>query len=271
MRYFITWVESDKAEQIEELLDANQIAIDMLPTPEEVREAEVLVCKDCFELFLTDIKAIQELSKFPFPAETRCFNDCGELLWAKVERGKHVFSNLNPSVFARVYAIKELAVDGMDTDGVPVPIYGLTAPVVKVGDVVEGHLLNDPEDEDIFFLDAKRIVPAAEVEARGITFDVLLHEESKVEPDTVDETDYIQVTEVDGEMTGLDYDSGLYMPIYGLLSVLESAAVGDVLQGQCVVDEKADVILSFDAERKLSEDEVAKKGLKFTPAEFILQ
>ncbi|MBT2282198.1 hypothetical protein J7E78_01350 [Paenibacillus polymyxa] len=79
--YFLTWVESDKAEIVEEMLDERKVPIDMLPTPEAINDQEVFVCKDCFEL-LTAKEMVLLLSELPFPDQTKCFTSEGEMLFS---------------------------------------------------------------------------------------------------------------------------------------------------------------------------------------------
>lgn len=80
-RYFLTWVESDKAEIVEDMLDERKVPIDMLRTPEAIKEQEVFVCKDCFELLIAK-EMVLLLSELPFPAHTKCFTAEGEMLFA---------------------------------------------------------------------------------------------------------------------------------------------------------------------------------------------
>lgn len=81
-RFFVTWMESDKAEIIEDVLDGRAIPIEMLPTPEVIRDQVdfVMVCKDCFEVLMSE-QAVLALQELNLPAETRCFNQDGKLLW----------------------------------------------------------------------------------------------------------------------------------------------------------------------------------------------
>ncbi|MFF2532395.1 hypothetical protein ACFVS2_26135 [Brevibacillus sp. NPDC058079] len=83
-QFFVTWVESDKAEIIEDMLDECDVPIEMLPTPENIRNqvAYVMVCKDAFRI-VTDRDAAIALGTLSFPEETRCFNEVGTLVWEK--------------------------------------------------------------------------------------------------------------------------------------------------------------------------------------------
>lgn len=82
MCFYITWIESHKGEQVEELLDERQIPIDMLPTPQEIRNVDAMVCKDCFEVYLKGID-IDSLKELPFPQDTACYDGQGVRIWNK--------------------------------------------------------------------------------------------------------------------------------------------------------------------------------------------
>lgn len=47
---------------------------------------------------------------------------------------------------------------GIDTDGVVVEVHGFASGGVQVGELVQGHLLNESDDDANFFLDAVSIV-----------------------------------------------------------------------------------------------------------------
>jgi len=80
MNYFVTWYESEKAELIEDILDENNIPIDMLSTPPVLREQDVMVCKDCFQLLIGKDEA-EMLMSLSFPNDTKCFTEKGEIIW----------------------------------------------------------------------------------------------------------------------------------------------------------------------------------------------
>lgn len=80
MSVFLTWYESNKAELIEDILDEKGMDIEMLPTPSVLRDQDVMICKDCFQLFL-EKDEVHQLTTLGFPVDTKCFNGEGELLW----------------------------------------------------------------------------------------------------------------------------------------------------------------------------------------------
>lgn len=82
------------------------------------------------------------------------------------------------SVSAKVMEIGEKVI-GVDRDGVVVDIHGMVAGSVQVGDVVEGHLLNDEGDEDHFYIDAFRVIPAHEVQTQMMVFDETYYQSTK--------------------------------------------------------------------------------------------
>jgi hypothetical protein len=92
MSFYVTWVESDKAERVEDMLDERGIQIEMLPTPAVIRDREVFVCKDCFQLLLDEV-AVRALGDLDFPLDTRCFNEEGELLWEKKTKKDIVYTS----------------------------------------------------------------------------------------------------------------------------------------------------------------------------------
>jgi hypothetical protein len=83
-RFFLTWIESNKAEMIENMLDERNVPIEMLPTPEVIRDQVdyVMVCKDAFQVLVEKDEACK-LNLLNFPAETRCFDGYGTLIWEK--------------------------------------------------------------------------------------------------------------------------------------------------------------------------------------------
>jgi urease accessory protein UreE len=76
---FLTWYETEKAEIIEDILDEKEMEIEMLPTPSVIRDQDVMVCKDCFQVFVEN--EVADLTTLGFPANTKCFNGEGELQW----------------------------------------------------------------------------------------------------------------------------------------------------------------------------------------------
>lgn len=59
---------------------------------------------------------------------------------------------------AKVMEVGEKVI-GVDSDGGVVEIHGIVAGELKVGDLVEGHLLNDDENPDNFYMDAVNVLP----------------------------------------------------------------------------------------------------------------
>lgn len=82
------------------------------------------------------------------------------------------------SVSAKVMEVGAKVI-AIDCDGVVVDIHGMGAESVQVGDVVEGHLLNDECNEDNFYVDAFRVIPADEVKAQGMEFDETYYQQLK--------------------------------------------------------------------------------------------
>lgn len=80
MGIFLTWYESEKAERIEDILDEREMDVEMLPTPDILREQDVMICKDCFQVIVGE-QEIWSLSTLGFPANTKCFTKDGELKW----------------------------------------------------------------------------------------------------------------------------------------------------------------------------------------------
>lgn len=80
MSVFLTWYETEKAELIEDILDDKEMDIEMLPTPLLLREQDVMICKDCFEVMVEE-EEISDLLTLGFPDNTKCFSGEGELMW----------------------------------------------------------------------------------------------------------------------------------------------------------------------------------------------
>ena len=80
MGVYLTWYESEKAEMIEDILDEKEMDIEMLPTPSFLRDQDVMLCKDCFEVRVEG-EDVATLTASIFPADTKCFNGEGDLLW----------------------------------------------------------------------------------------------------------------------------------------------------------------------------------------------
>ncbi|WPS85644.1 hypothetical protein SMD22_00870 (plasmid) [Brevibacillus halotolerans] len=83
-QFYVTWIESDEAEIIEDMLDEQSIPIEMLPTPIVIRDQVeyIMVCKDAFQI-LAESEVVKELGLLDFPTETRCFDNRGVLVWEK--------------------------------------------------------------------------------------------------------------------------------------------------------------------------------------------
>lgn len=60
-------------------------------------------------------------------------------------------------VLVKVMEVGEKVI-GIDTDGVVVEVYGFISGNLHVGDLVQGNLLNESDDDADFYLDAVRVV-----------------------------------------------------------------------------------------------------------------